>query len=355
MEIKKYKNEMAYQIKHDLRQLPKGKSYGNKAVDPSLTCKNESLITGRCEDAKSANSYRKALEKKIFQYNRKDIVHAVEVVIQCPSDCPPEQEEAFFRESYRYICSTLPMGEECVFVAQIHRDERHRTPTGEMISKNHLHIMYVPAVPDKKHAGYEYRLCADALTRKADLRALHPGLQDHLDKHGIKATVFKKKSGSGNIVSLSVSQLKELTKRTGISIDNSLTIDELSDIINKNIENDLFMQDLANELSKKTGLEFETPLTVGEIMSVAGHNENAELVEVLKQELDAQEKEIMEMFSEKQKNISLSKENKQLKERIEELEKALEAKNDKWGKNHSWGEKFTSGDWGKKDNKEIYH
>ncbi len=51
-----------------------------------------------------------------------------------------------------------------------------------MISKDHLHVMYVPAVPDSKHEGYSYSRCADELTKRAKLKAFHQGLQKHLNE-----------------------------------------------------------------------------------------------------------------------------------------------------------------------------
>ena len=250
-ELTKFKSaETAPHIRHDLRELPPGKSYGNEAIDPSLSGCNYSLLEGRCQSFREANAYRKDLEKEIFHYKRKDLVHAVEIVVQCPADCPEAQKEAFFRETYSYICSTLPMGERCVFVAQVHVDEKHYSPTGEMISKDHMHVMYVPAVKDSKHDGYEYKLCADALTKKARLKEFHPGLQDHLDKAGIDATVYRKKTGGGKAVSLSVDQLKELTEKTGITIDHSLTVDELSSIIKSNIHKDWQLTELKIELEE---------------------------------------------------------------------------------------------------------
>lgn len=244
-------SEVTFHIKHDLREIPNGKEYRNEAIDPELSKRNYSLLRGRCQTASEANQYRKDLEKEIYKYNRKNLVHAVEIAVQCPNDCPPEQKEAFFRETYNYICSTLPMGERCVFVAQVHVDERHYSPTGEMISKDHLHVMYVPAVKDAKHKGFEYRLCADQLTKKARLKEFHPGLQKHLDKAGIKATVYRKKEGAGKSISLSVAQLKELTAKTGITIDHQLTVDELANIINSNILAEKQTHFFKLELSKK--------------------------------------------------------------------------------------------------------
>lgn len=244
-------SEVTFHIQHDFRELPTGKRYGNESIDPDLSPFNYSLLDGRCQTAAEANRYRKELEKEIFKYNRKNLVHAVEIAVQCPDDCPVSQKDAFFLEAYRYICSTLPMGERCVFVAQVHVDEKHFSPSGKMISKDHLHVMYVPAVKDSKHEDFSYRLCADQLTKKACLREFHPGLQKHLDDAGIKATVYRKKESNGKAVSLSVAQLKELTKKTGITLDHSLTVDDLSQIINANILREKQLQILQAELAKK--------------------------------------------------------------------------------------------------------
>lgn len=251
MELIKYQaTEVVFHIRHNLRDLPDGKQSGNDAIDPALTSHNYSLID-RGKNAAEVNQYRLDLEKEIYHYKRSNLVHAVELVIQCPDDCPIDQKKAFFEETYRHICSTLPMGERCVYVAQVHVDEKHRGPDGSVISKEHLHIMYVPAVPDKKHTGYEYKMCADQLTRKATLKQMHKKLQSHLDSAGIHATVLRKKEGSGKNISLSVAQLKEFTKQTGIVIDHSLTLDELVALFKENIVNENQIQMLRSDLEEK--------------------------------------------------------------------------------------------------------
>jgi len=243
-------SEVAFHIKHDLREIPEGKDYGNESIIPEKSKDNYSLLD-RCQTAAEANKYRKQIEKECFSYNRKNLVHAVEVVVQCPADCPPEQKEAFFRESYNYICSTLPMGERCVFVAEVHVDEKHYSPTGEMISKDHLHVMYVPGVPDTKHDGFDYKLCADELTKRAKLREFHPGLQSHLDSHGIKATVYSKKEGDGKTIGLSVKQLKEITEKTGLKIDKSITVDQLAEILKVNRDITIYDKRLQAQLQDR--------------------------------------------------------------------------------------------------------
>lgn len=252
MEIIKYQVwDVLPHICHNLRDLPDGKKAGNEAIIPELRDQDYSLVN-RGKNAAEVNQYRLDLEKEIFRYKkRKNIVRAVEVVIQCPSDCPAEQKESFFKESYNYICSTLPMGERCVFLAEVHADERYIDPNGNMISKDHLHLMYIPAVPDKKHPGFQYRLCADQLTKKSKLSALHPGLQHHLDSVGIRATVYRKKDSGGNTIPLKVSQLKTLTEMTGITFANGLTVESLAEILQTNKMQEKQIQKLTNDYEEK--------------------------------------------------------------------------------------------------------
>lgn len=352
MELIKYgKTEILAHIKHDLRQLPEGKSYGNESVDLNLSNQNYSLID-RGKTAKEVNQYRKDFESKIFKYNRKNLVHAVELVIQCPSDCPPEQHEAFFETAFDWYCNNyLPAGKDCVFVAEVHKDEHKwiETPEGlKDISKEHLHLAYVPAIPaGSKHPNYKYRLNADALTKKAILREMHPSLQTALDEAGIKATVFQKKSGDGKTVPLTVKQLKEITNKTGVVIDHTLTVEELATILSKNVELSKKVDALteATVTQKQNLLHLQNKVTEREQLI---HNLQSELkakintvtVDKEKIELQAkiQEKEIenqklkqaaQQIISEKNKQLShaqtvLSAKNQELSQAAVEKQKLTE-------------------------------
>ena len=120
-----------------------------------------------------------------------------------------------------------------------------------MISKDHLHFMFIPAVPDTKHDGYDYKLCADQLTRKSKLKGLHPGLQQHLDNCGINATVFRKKDTDGKRIRVSINQIKEITASTGHVFDSGITVQELSNILKTNIEQTKDIEKLSNLLNEK--------------------------------------------------------------------------------------------------------
>ncbi|MCD8249266.1 MAG: plasmid recombination protein [Lachnospiraceae bacterium] len=256
MEITKYAaSEVLPHIRHDLRDLPDGKNYGNDSIDPSLSKNNYSVIN-RGSTTVEVNKYRKSLEKDLFKFRRKDLIHAVEAVIQLPDDCPPEQREDFFRECVNFIASTLPRGKQDIFVAKVHRDERHHSPAGEMISKDHIHIMYVPAVKDTKHEGFSYRLCAHELTKRPVLQKLHPNFQAYLNAHGIHATVYHGKNGAGKTLGLSTKQLKEITAKTGVTIDRSMTADDLAALI---LQNQEYRKEIENLKQQIVELEHQIP------------------------------------------------------------------------------------------------
>ena len=241
-EIIKHAYDSLYCIRHTLRELPPQKRHGNADIDEALGHLNYSLLQGRCQTADEANQYMKELEKSIFKYNRKGIIKTIEIVIQKPSDC--DQEEAFFKTAYQYICEhVLPMGERAIVTATAHKDEHKylQDQNGNFkldengnkidISKPHLHIIAVPAVPDKKHAGFNWKLSAHDLTSKSRLKQFHPGLQKACDDAGIHATVYHKREGNSQVIALSARQLKEITDKTGIVLQRSITIDELAGLI----------------------------------------------------------------------------------------------------------------------------
>lgn len=222
-DIMKHSNDTINFIRHNMRELPHGKSYGNTSVNTKLSKNNYSLID-RGKTADEINNYRKNIENKLYRFKRKNAVKSIEVVIQKPDDC--NDEKLFFKECLNYVVSTLPMGEKSVFMAEVHKDE-HKIVNGVDISKPHLHIMYVPAVKDNKHKEYDFKLCADDLTKRENFRTFHPKLQRWLDEKGVKGTVLNKNK-SGKSFKLTVSQLKEFTDTTGVVINGSKTIDELA-------------------------------------------------------------------------------------------------------------------------------
>lgn len=330
MEIKKLQSGAIIQhIRHDIREHPEGQAnFGNESIIPELTKYNESLIS-RGKTAEEINTYRKNLEKEIFKYNRKNLIHAVEVVIQLPDDCPVEQESLFFRECLDYIASTLPRGEKDIFVAEIHRDERHYSPSGELLSKNHLHVMYVPAVKDNKHEGFDYKLCADSLTRKAQLKQWHPQLQKRLHDAGIQATVVNKKKTDGKIIPLNAKQLKLYTEITGQKLDHPLTVDEIKQVYIQNAE-------LVKELEKidsikvtVSNLKKQLSLkdsTIEQLQSEVAEKRNVESqLHLAKSIIQAQRSRLQEVELSGTKIDKLSEINEYLSEQLQQAKEIIQS------------------------------
>lgn len=250
MEIKKFQAaEVLPILRHNMRSQPDHR-YGNESIDISLSHNNEILFS-QGNSPEEINTHRKTLEKEVFCYNRKNIVKAVSVVIQLPDDCPPDQEEIFYRECYNFWRDKLPMGERCILLAAVHKDEIVTDPAGNRISHNHLHITFSPCVPDTKHDGYQFKLCADDLTRRSILKSLHPALQKHLDEAGVHATVYRGKSDSGERIKLSVAQLKEITRLTGATITRNMTVSDLADLMNTVCLQENQLAKLTADISKK--------------------------------------------------------------------------------------------------------
>ena len=222
--IEKYSTGIVGVIKHNIREFKDGKCPTNMEVDQAKKGDNYSLIR-RGETAKEIEKYRKQIMKEVFHYNRKNIVLCNEVVCTLPADCPPDQEKLFFEESYKYICSTLPMGEKSVILAEVHCDEGKVMKDGVTVAEgaHHLHVMHIPAVPDSKHEGFDFRLCSDELTKRAVLKQWHPNYQKWLDDAGVKATVASRvTSGKG----ISVKSLKEISKETGLSLEQIKSLEK---------------------------------------------------------------------------------------------------------------------------------
>lgn len=222
--IKKYHAGILGVIKHNIREFRNGTCPINMEVDPERTKENYSIIR-RGNTAKQIDRYRRQVENECFHYNRKNIVRANEVVCTLPTDCPPDQEKAFFEESFRYICSTLPMGEKCVFLAEVHCDEGRVLKDGAAVVQGakHLHVMYVPAVPDAKHEAYQFKLCSDALTKRPILKKWHANYQKWMDDAGVHAIVA---SGVTSGRGISVKSLKEISKETGLSLDQIKSLEK---------------------------------------------------------------------------------------------------------------------------------
>lgn len=385
--IEKYSTGIVGVIKHNIREFQDGKCPTNMEVDPLKKSENYSLIR-RGETAKEIEKYRKKVMQEVFHYKRKNIVLCNEVVCTLPTDCPPEQEKLFFEESYKYICSTLPMGEKSVILAEVHCDEGKVLKDGVTVAEGakHLHVMYIPAVPDHKHEGYNFRLCSDELTKRAVLKQWHPNYQKWLDDAGVKATVA---SGVTSGKGISVKSLKEISKETGLSLEQIKSLEkenqqlyqklqerekelavthhtitrqdavimELRDFAeNRSKEIDTLQErlkekdsDLSREKSKEASSDREKAALKQKLREK--ETENQQLKSAAREVIadkDRQLEAVNEKLAEKDKELAQAQERiKELEERQRtasvEREKEQTWGNDSWGTNQGWGTAGTAG------------
>ena len=242
--VEKYTaGSVSYELRHNTREDPHPSS--NKEIDPERTPLNYHL-DDRGETAREARDYYNARMKELSCYDRKDINVICQWVCTAPKDLPPEQEKAFFKETYNFLNNLY--GEKNCIQAVVHRDEGVKDREGKVVEgQAHLHYIFIPVVenskfdpaekaayfeklekfeerrsvarshhepfnrkePVRKVSTYEEKVCADQVIRTRTLREFHPQYQEHLNKAGIHATVH---SGVTKGKNRTVSQLKEETK-----------------------------------------------------------------------------------------------------------------------------------------------
>ena len=238
-----------YTFRHLNRELPPNKYHSNDSIRLDLSHQNIHLLQ-RGDTAEKINQYRKNLEKEVYQYKRKGLIHAISFCIHAPDDLNPSDYNSFFEASLEYVTTLLPYGSDAVYDAVAHYDEFHYSPSGELISHPHIHIVAGAIVPDtnKKHSQ-DWKLNSHDILSPSKMKKFHPDFQKFLDEKGIKATVYKKKD-TGKIIPLSVKQLKEITATTGLVIKEALTLNNLISIINKNVELQKMIETKETEISK---------------------------------------------------------------------------------------------------------
>lgn len=355
--IEKHGGDTLYYIKHNMRELPPDKTPSNLEIDERKKDQNYSIIS-RGKNATEINRYRKQITKEIFKYNRKNLVQSVEVCITLPKDCPANQEKAFFEESYKYVVSTLPMREKCIFLAEVHADEGHIQKDGVTVLEGakHLHIMYVPGVPDTKHDGYQYKLCADQLTKRAKLKEFHPNFQKWLDDAGIKATVNSGVTGGKNV---SVAALKEMTKETGLSLEEIKTLQSEKLQLQTQVvttEKQLSTFEKAIDLKDKIILELQSHIQQkdAELLQLHSSISVEKDFNSLKEQMhpkDTANEKLQERINELEKVTESQKQQlEKAQEKIQELQqkKTIEKTSSEktWGNDSSWG---TRSGWGNND------
>lgn len=188
--VEKYtKTAVVNELRHNNRAI---KNSSNPDIDRSLSFLNYSLTPDR---EMTEYDYFKQRKSELYCYNRADVVVLAGWVITAPKDLPQTEHKAFFQSSFQFLSNRY--GQKNIVQATVHNDES---------GQPHLHCLFIPVVPDKKHGGE--KICANDVLNRKELRNFHPDLQRHLKKDGINASVMSgiTKAQGGN---KTVSELKQ--------------------------------------------------------------------------------------------------------------------------------------------------
>lgn len=145
----------------------------NRDIDPARECKNYSLAPER-----GMSSYDYFLQRKseVYCYKRDDVKVMTGWIVTAPKNLAVEEYNTFFQCTHNFLIARY--GEENCIQSIVHNDE---------CGQPHLHFLFVPVVPDKKHGGE--KICANDRINAKELRNFHPDLQRYLKDNGIHAIV----------------------------------------------------------------------------------------------------------------------------------------------------------------------
>lgn len=164
---------------HLLKHYERGKDakgdyikFGNKNIDLTRTSENYNLAPDR-KGGQQAFIKQRLSEVKLQK--RDDVKILCDWVVTLPKgDYTPEQEHAFFKETYRFLSGKY--GEKNVVSAFVHKDEE----------QPHMHFAFIPIVADRKwnekHPDKQReKVSAKECVTKSDLERFHTEFQQRLD------------------------------------------------------------------------------------------------------------------------------------------------------------------------------
>lgn len=189
------KGAMGHLTKHYERAKGEDGQYikfGNQDIDASKTHLNYNLAP----DHDQLDFIHQRLNE-VYCMKRKDVNVMCSWIVTAPQDLDPEQEKAFFQESYNFLQEKY--GQKNVISSYVHMDEK--TP--------HMHFSFIPVVADRKHKQGE-KVSAKECVTKTDLQQFHEQLQQHLTERGISCSVINGATLQGN---KSIEELKRGTAR----------------------------------------------------------------------------------------------------------------------------------------------
>ena len=156
------------QLRHNRREIEHS---GNPDIDPERQGQDYILSPDR---GMSDYDYYKERLSQLYVYGREDVKTMAGWVVTAPQDLSVERQSAFFKTTYEFLENRY--GCENVIQAVVHDDES---------GQPHLHFCFIPTVEDKKHEQ-GYKVCANDVLNRRELRNFHPDLQHYLDDNGLE-------------------------------------------------------------------------------------------------------------------------------------------------------------------------
>lgn len=283
-------------LEHNLREK---KNYLNEDINKEKTDQNYALTPAdHGKTATECMAYFRTIMNNIYHRSGSTITCA-EWVCTAPTDLSKDQQKEFFESTYQFLNNVLFGGDDskCI-LAQVHHDEAglphmhyiFTFPTVDNSKYISLKNKFEKGLSEVEKAyseeinefqkqglldaviAYERKndevkaiasvreilglsrddarwvftrlrrlesekykekmMSKDQFLGRRFFKEFHQNYQNWIDEHGPQCTVYR---GGGGI-NLTVEQLKEITKMTGLKLDRGLTIKTLSAIINQNKE-----------------------------------------------------------------------------------------------------------------------
>ncbi len=177
-------------------------------------------------------------KSELFCYNRKDIKTLVNAVITLPQELTDSKDiDKFFSQTVSFFSERY--GSENLISAVRNFDESNH-------GREHIHVSFIPAfkidyeklMKKKNHVkameNFKEKISAYDVISDYDIKTVHNDFQEYIDRSGLKCCVTNKPVGLGKSINLSVAQLKELTQKTGITLNKSITLEEFAGMISHN-------------------------------------------------------------------------------------------------------------------------
>lgn len=156
------------QLRHNSREIEHS---GNPDIDPERLGQDYVLSPDR---GMSDYDYFLHRKSELYCYGRDDVKVMAGWIVTAPQDLGPERYSDFFAVTYDFLENRY--GAENVVKAVVHDDEG---------GQPHLHFCFVPVVEDRKHEQ-GYKICANDVLDRRELRNFHPDLQRYLNEHGLE-------------------------------------------------------------------------------------------------------------------------------------------------------------------------